>query len=386
MRICDPMLPALALHFNQPLAKVAPVVALFALAYGLMMIVFGPIGDRVGKLPVIAGSALLSAVATLACAAANSLDTLILARIACGAVTAAIVPLAYASIGDAVPFEQRQVTIAQVVSGVTLGVVFGQTLGGVLVDTVGWRYAFVVQALLFLIPGAVLAATVYRDGAAKPGRRPRSGIKQGIWQGIKHGVKPILADLIRGYRDIFTDPWARRILLTVAIEGFLCFGVLAFLPTMMHDRFSIPLWQAGLATALFGIGGFVYTILARALLARLGEQLLVRFGCCVLAGSLLGLVLAPNWPIAGLCCLAMGLGFYCQHNTLQAHGTQLVPARRGMAIACFACVYFCGQAIGVAQMSVLAPMAGFATVFLVVALALALLGASLERALKNHHR
>ena len=59
MRTCDPMLPELARQFSQPLANVAPVVGLFSLAYGISMILFGPVGDRLGKLPLHEAAAAL---------------------------------------------------------------------------------------------------------------------------------------------------------------------------------------------------------------------------------------------------------------------------------------------------------------------------------------
>ncbi|MGC1443467.1 MAG: MFS transporter, partial [Burkholderiaceae bacterium] len=64
MRICDPMLPQLMAQFDGSLAQVSPVVTVFAIAYGVFCLVHGPIGDRLGKLRVVAIAAQVCAVAS----------------------------------------------------------------------------------------------------------------------------------------------------------------------------------------------------------------------------------------------------------------------------------------------------------------------------------
>ena len=48
-RICDPMLPELAKVFDAPMSAVAQVVSMFAISYGVMQLLYGPVGDRWGK-------------------------------------------------------------------------------------------------------------------------------------------------------------------------------------------------------------------------------------------------------------------------------------------------------------------------------------------------
>ena len=62
-RICDPMLPQLAAEFDTTTGQAARAVTAFAVAYGVLQMFFGPLGDRYGKYRVVS-------VATLACALA----------------------------------------------------------------------------------------------------------------------------------------------------------------------------------------------------------------------------------------------------------------------------------------------------------------------------
>ena len=53
MRWCDSLLPLFAREFGATTGQAAHTVAAFALAYGLMQFVVGPLGDRRGKIRVV---------------------------------------------------------------------------------------------------------------------------------------------------------------------------------------------------------------------------------------------------------------------------------------------------------------------------------------------
>src|SRR5690606_16569274 len=50
MRVCDTLLPALATEFSVTVGQAARVIFVFAVAYGVFQLCFGPLGDRYGKL------------------------------------------------------------------------------------------------------------------------------------------------------------------------------------------------------------------------------------------------------------------------------------------------------------------------------------------------
>jgi MFS family permease len=123
LRLCDPMLPALAAEFHATVGGAAIVVTATGLAYGFLQLVFGPLVDHFGKLRVVTGACLASTAGALACAASPSLETLALARALNGATTAALIPLSLAWIGDAVGMERRQATLARFMTGQIVGLV-----------------------------------------------------------------------------------------------------------------------------------------------------------------------------------------------------------------------------------------------------------------------
>ena len=155
-RICDPMLPELSRVFDAPLNQAAQVVSTFAIVYGLMQLFYGPVGDRWGKYRVVVLAALGCSVGCLACALSKDLAWLVAARVSTALCAAAIIPLSLAWVGDAVRYEYRQETLARVGLGTMLGITAGQLFGGLLTDTLGWRWAFALMAVLFCWVSAML--------------------------------------------------------------------------------------------------------------------------------------------------------------------------------------------------------------------------------------
>jgi MFS family permease len=104
LRINDALLPKLVSEFGVSLGTAAQVVSLFATAYGLAQLFFGPVGDRFGKYRVIGWAAAACAATAAGCAAAPGFDSLRIARALAGATAAAVIPLSMAWIGDVVPY------------------------------------------------------------------------------------------------------------------------------------------------------------------------------------------------------------------------------------------------------------------------------------------
>ena len=103
MRWCDALLPVLSSEFSTTAGQTGAVVYGFAIAYGLMQLVYGPLGDRLGKYTVVSYATLACTVGAVASALAPSLGWLTMARVLTGATAAGVIPLAMAWVGDQVP-------------------------------------------------------------------------------------------------------------------------------------------------------------------------------------------------------------------------------------------------------------------------------------------
>lgn len=333
-RVMDPLLPQLGAEFGQPLAAVSWVITAFSLGYALSQLFFGPVGDRFGKLRVVTWGCGACSITAALCALAPGLGTLVAARALAGSMTAALIPLSMAWIGDSVPYEQRQPVLARFSVGQILGVALGQLLGGLSADYFGRRAPFVLLMLLFGV-STVLLQRMLRGLDAPATVAPRTA------------GKATLRLLLREFGHVLGDPWARAIMLSVFLEGACVLGAFAFFATHLHHALRISLTFAGSAAMLFGLGGLIFAFASRPLLLRLGESGLIRTGSILLLVTMGLVALAPHVALVALACLGMGLGFYMLHNTLQTNATQMAPERRGAAVAAFALSYFLGQALGV---------------------------------------
>lgn len=378
IRVADSMLPALADDFASAPAQVAQVITLFTLAYGVMQLVWGPLGDRIGKLRVIAWAAIAATLGSLLCALAPSLATLTAARLLTGACCAAIIPLAIAFVGDTVAYELRQATLARLASGTLTGLIAGQVLGGVAADTVGWRAAFGLLSAVFLVTGVAALRMATRLARDAPRREAPPPMTPG--------------SLLRGYGSVMGTRWSRVVLLAALVEGALMFGALAFVPTWLHERTGITLSSAGAVVAAIGVGGLLYASTARRWIAVLGERGLVTAGSTTIAAGFAMLALAvaytsgtTGWALEILACLIAGIGFYMLHNTLQTLATQLAPQARATAVGLFAVALFAGQSIGVALVARLGPAIGYAPVIVGAGVLLALMGAALGLGITRRH-
>lgn len=108
MRACDALLPALSSDFAIPVGVAAQSISAFVLAYGFLQLLYGPLGDRYGRLRVISAALAPCSMANVMAAMAPSMTFLALARGLSGAAAAGIIPLSMARIGDTVPIEKRQ--------------------------------------------------------------------------------------------------------------------------------------------------------------------------------------------------------------------------------------------------------------------------------------
>lgn len=364
MRVCDPMLPALAHTFGVTTGRAALTVSAYAVAYGLLQLLFGPLGDRYGKRRVIGMAALGCVVGNLLALFAMSLEMLVIARFLAGAAAAGIIALVLAWVGDTVAYEERQAVLARFLTLSLAGMIAGQWFSGFLTEVAGWRTVFALLAVLFCAGG--LGIVLNRDVRAEPAR-PRSS---------QHGH-------LRNLRNVAAVPWARWMLAIVLVEGAFAFGGLAFLPAFLVKEFGLGLTAAAAVVALYGVGGFFYAFAARHLLAALGESGIVLAGGAALAIGWLALCLAHHWAVAIPACLVAGLGFYMLHGTLQTHATQMVPTLRGTSVSLFASAMFIGISGGVAIASAVVDRFGTRPVFGTCALVLLALGGVLSFGLRQ---
>ena len=356
LRLFDALLPTVAEDFAVPATTASVVVTAFTLAYGLFQIVHGPLGDRIGKLRVIGGATLIASAASLGCAFAPTLSALAVLRFATGIGAAAIVPLSLAWIGDNTPYEKRQATLGRFLGFILMGQILGPALGGALAEFISWRRVFDVMAVVFLVVSIVLFTI---DRRTRPAACADAKAHGSVW---------------RNYAAVLGDRWVRIVILTVFLEGGLFYGAFAYTGAYLKERFGLSYLLIGGMLAGFGLGGVIYSLMVKWLLARLHEKDFVRLGGALMFICMTVLPLLPWWQAAIPVFIVAGFGFYMFHNTLQTRATEMAPQTRGTAIAVFAFCLFMGQAGGVAVCGIAIRLLDYGWTFVISGAGLVLLG------------
>lgn len=351
MRACDALLPALSADFDVPVGVAARSISAFVLTYGVMQLVFGPLGDRFGKLRVVAVALTACSVANVMAAFAPTMTSLAVARGLSGAAAAGVIPMSMAMIGDTVSVEHRQQTLAYFLLATIGGLIGGQWISGLIADFLHWRVVFVVLAI-----GAGLAALLVHAHATVQ-TAPES-------ERCKYQAR---------FRTVLKAPQARLVLAVTAIEGLFTLTGFAFVPAYLHNRFGLGLAAAGAVMAMYGVGGLAYVALSRVLIQRLAPATLASLGGVLLGFAFAIVAIGPRWEWSVVGCFLGGLGFYTFHNTLQAQATEMSPQARGTAVGLFAASLFLGQAIGMGMAAGVIGVFGERSLFYAAAVVLPML-------------
>jgi YNFM family putative membrane transporter len=367
VRVTDSLLPQIAADLNATVGATSIVVTVYLLAHGSVQLVTGPIGDRFGKYLCAAIAAAVATLLVAACGLAPSLPLLVAARLASGLASGGIIPFALAFIGEVIPYERRQQVIGRFLSGLILGQLFGQAAGGVLGDYFGWRNVFFILAGLFAVATLGLFIELRRNpithvssASARPGR-----------------------GYVADYSAVLRSPWARAVIAMAFVESAAMFGAFTYVGADLHLRFGLNFTLVGLFVGAFAIGGLLYSLSVRVLVAQLGPSGLAVGGGALLALAYVTLAFEPTAFIAPAAITTIGLGFYMLHNTLQTNATQMTPEARGTAVAIFSSALYLGQTAGVAAGGVIFDRFTAVPAFLTAAAVLLALGLWFSRALKR---
>lgn len=367
MRITDPLLPAVADEFGIQAGSASKVVSSFAIVYGVVQFLYGPLAERYGKLYVISIGLLFSTLANIGVALSTSFENIVIWRGISGATTAGIIPLSMAWIGETVDYKERQPILARFLMGVMVGTIAAQIIGGICADSGDWRVGFYLIAVFYTVCWLLL----FRSGAARS-QHSMAADTYSKTKSLDHFI------------NVLSKPWPRIVLGMVGLEGIVFYGALVFVPTYLHLNLGVSLTSAGFIMTAFAVGGLLYASNAAYFVKRLGEIGLVRIGGAAIGLSFIGLIFAPTWWLAVVSIFLIGLGLYMLHNTLQTHATQMTPESRGTAVTLFSSSIFIGQFIGVSGAGWMFDNFSMTSIFWVSVICMPTIGIVFGQLLKRH--
>jgi predicted MFS family arabinose efflux permease len=354
VRSIDPIVPQIAFALHVDPNTAALLTTAYALPYALIQPLLGALADMFSKTRLMIICLAVISAATLAGAVIPDFRLLMVTRVLAGLGSGGLVPVAFAIVGDLVPVERRQVAMGRILFAIMSGNLLGALGAGAIADLAGWRAVFVAMALLGF---SVFAVVV-------PGLR-------GI---ATSGGGFNLSTTVANYRAIFGNPLAKVCYSAVFVEAVFMYGLFPHLATLLRQIGETRATIAGLVIAAFGIGGIIYSLRVAWLLARLGEQTMMRIGGCVMGFCIGFVALRLPWPYDFADFVLLGLGFYMLHGVIQIYTSELAPSARGSSLALHGFFYFLGQAAGPAVYNVGFSTVGMTAIISIGAVALVLNG------------
>ena len=123
--------------------------AVYALAAGCLLLIFGAVADVVGPKPMWVTGSFLFVVFTVALGLSRTALQVILSRTLLGASISMCLPTAVSVITNTFPRGTwRNLAFAVNGAGHPLGYALGLVLGGIFTDTIGWRWSYYMMAMI----------------------------------------------------------------------------------------------------------------------------------------------------------------------------------------------------------------------------------------------
>jgi DHA1 family bicyclomycin/chloramphenicol resistance-like MFS transporter len=138
-----PSMPALVAEFETETALVHRSFTIFMVGFAATQLVYGPLSDRFGRRPVLAGGMLLYIAASLACALSTGIEAFLIARLAQGMGAAAGPVIGRAVVRDSFARQDAARAFAFIGTALSLAPALGPLIGGFLQVWFGWKSAFV---------------------------------------------------------------------------------------------------------------------------------------------------------------------------------------------------------------------------------------------------
>lgn len=381
-------LPTLVRSLQTEFAVVQWVVLSYLLTVTTLMLSVGRLADITGKKPIYIIGFIIFTIGSALCGLAPTVYWLIAFRVVQAIGAAMIMALGMAIVTEAFPPTERGKALGLMGSMVSVGIVVGPTLGGVLIGILSWRSIFYVNLPIGII-GTLMVIRFVPD--IKPVKRESFD----YWGAIILFVSLIslLMALTLGQQDGFTHPKVLTLLaaslvflvIFIAVElrmpqpmiklslfkndlfsinlatGFITFVAIAgstfLIPFYLENVLGFDTQHVGLMLAVVPITLAVVAPLSGSLSDRFGTRPISVIGLAVLVlGYFLLSTLTENSTVLDyvlrMAPLGIGMGMFQSPNNSAVMGA--VPrSRLGIASGLLANTRTMGQTIGIAMLGAL---------------------------------
>ena len=149
--IVNVALPVMSRKLHVSTGEITWVVTSFLITVSATILIFGRLGDIIGKTKVFKFGLAVFTIGSLLCGFTDSLKVLVLARVIQGIGASATMATSQGIITHIFPQNERGRALGLIGTSVALGAMAGPALGGLIVSAVNWKYIFLINVPVGII-------------------------------------------------------------------------------------------------------------------------------------------------------------------------------------------------------------------------------------------
>jgi MFS transporter, DHA1 family, multidrug resistance protein len=313
-----PAFPAIANSLHAAPIAVQQTLSAYLFAYAVMMLWHGALADALGRRRVVLGGLAVFAVATLGAAIAGNIETLWLFRSLQGLSAGTGLVAGRAIIRDSFHGAEAQRLMSQITMVFAVAPAIAPVLGGLLLNTLGWRSIF--WALLVFVVGVIVWAA-----KRLPETHPRE---------LRQPLHP--RALLHSYRAVLRRGDFLLLALIPALNFSAFFLYIASAPAFLIGLLGVTTWGFAWLFVPMIAGVTIGAFLSGRLAGRRSPQATVRLGYALLftgaaANVLICSLATPSVALNVLPIMIYTIGSSIVMPSATLLMLDLFPTLRGMA-------------------------------------------------------
>lgn len=366
------------------------VGAAYLLATAAVTPLYGKLGDQFGRKRVFVVAIALFVAGSLACALAWSMPALIAARVLQGFGGGGLMTSAFAIMADLFDEQERPKYQGYSAAMFTLAGLLGPVAGGILADTIGWRYIFFLN-LPFGI--AAIVALLWAMPAAAANARNKVDYLGSMLLALAITLAVFWAEQVVGSHErhafiafalpvafaaavalfihveqraaepvlplgMFADPTIRLTLIASVLAGMATLGMLNYFAVFLQTVTGLPPSLAGLLFLPASVGTLIASVASGALVSKTGRYKIypvvgMAIGTIAMLAFSFTTAATPFWVIGAL-MFVFSIAFGLQMQTLLVAVQAAAPASDvGAATGAITLARTVGAAFGMAAIGAL---------------------------------
>lgn len=291
-----PAFPDIAKGLHTNVAQVALSLSSFFIGISTGQLIYGPLLERFGRKKPLYAGVIIYLLATVGCALATSVHSLILFRFLEALGGCAGLVTARAMVRDLFEVKENAKVFSSLMLVVAVSPIIAPTVGGYVTALLGWRYVF---AMLIIVAFIILAGIYFLLPESK---KPDPDFS----------LKP--ANIIRNYTGVIRHPQFYTYALTAAIAAAGLYAYIGGSPHVFMEIYRVNERQYGWIFALIAMGLIGASQINSVLLKTYSSEQIIKAAlvCQSIIGATLLLIILLGWSELFLTIFMIFIFLCCQ--------------------------------------------------------------------------